>query len=101
MSNVEKRKSTPIYSGVVKYFPDALKEVAKVSQAGNDQHHKGEPLHWDKTKSTDQEDALLRHLTDHASGNAYDSDGQLHLAKVAWRALASLQTYLEKEGKNE
>ena len=28
-------------------------------------------------------------------GNPVDEDGVLHLAKVSWRALASLQIYLE------
>lgn len=93
----EERKATPIYSGVIKYFPNALKEVSRVSQAGNDQHHKGEPLHWDRAKSTDELDALMRHLIDHASGEILDGDGQRHLAKVAWRALAMLQKELEND----
>ena len=90
----EERKKTPVYSGVLKYFPDALKEVSKCSQAGNDQHHADQPLHWDKEKSNDNEDALVRHLIDH-SKEPLDDDGVLHLAKVAWRSLAALQIYLE------
>lgn len=90
------RKSMPVYTGVLKYFPDALKEVSKVSNAGNSQHHPDKPLHWDKSKSTDNEDALVRHLIDH-SKNPVDDGGTLHLAKVAWRALASLQIYLEEK----
>jgi hypothetical protein len=93
-TKAQKRKQMPVYSGVLKYFPDALKEVSKASQAGNDQHHPDKPLHWDKTKSFDNEDALVRHLMDH-SKNPMDDDGVLHLTKVAWRALASLQIYLE------
>ena len=92
----KERKDTPVFSGVMKYFPDAIKAVARVSKAGNDQHHPGKPLHWDKSKSTDQEDALMRHLMDHFK-DPVDDDGQLHLAKVAWRALAALQTFLEKD----
>jgi len=94
ISKAQKRKQTPVYSGVLKYFPDALKEVSKASKAGNDQHHPNKPLHWDKTKSFDNEDALVRHLIDH-SKDPMDDDGVLHLTKVAWRALASLQIYLE------
>jgi hypothetical protein len=93
-TKAQKRKQMPVYSGVLKYFPDALKEVSKASQAGNDQHHPDKPLHWDKTKSFDNEDALVRHLIDH-SKDPMDDDGVLHLTKVAWRALASLQIYLE------
>ena len=88
------RKGMPVYSGVLTYFPDALKEVAKCSLAGQKQHNQGDKLYWDKNKSFDNEDALVRHLIDH-SKNPFDEDGVLHLAKVAWRALASLQIYLE------
>ena len=88
------RKGMPVYSGVLTYFPDALKEVAKCSLAGQKQHNQGDKLYWDKNKSFDNEDALVRHLIDH-SKNPVDEDGILHLAKVSWRALASLQIYLE------
>lgn len=93
----KKRKQEPVFSGVLAYFPDAIRYVARVSQAGNDQHHPGTPLHWDRNKSTDETDALARHLTDHAAGNIYDTDGIRHLGKVAWRALAALQKELEKD----
>mgnify|MGYP001626551529 CR=1 FL=1 len=90
------RKATPVFSGVLKYFPLAIKEVSKCSQAGNDQHGNGEKLFWDRTKSKDELDALARHLIDHGV-NPIDTDGVAHLAKVAWRALAALQKYLEGE----
>lgn len=86
------RKATPIYSGVIRYFPDALVAVAEVSRIGNEQHHPGEPLHWDRLKSTDELDALARHLVD---AGKFDSDGARHSAKVAWRALANLQKEIE------
>lgn len=82
----------PIYSGVLKYFPLALLEISKVSKSGNDQHNPGKPLHWDRSKSGDELDALLRHLID---AGTLDTDGQRHSAKVAWRALANLQKELE------
>ena len=87
------RKATPVFSGVLKYFPNALKEVSKCSQAGNDQHHPDKPLHWDMEKSKDEYDALTRHLIDHTI-NPIDDDGMLHLTKVCWRALAGLERYL-------
>ena len=93
--NAKKRKSMPVYSGVLKYFPNAIKEVSKTSKAGNDQHHPDKPLHWDMSKSKDEGDALVRHLIDH-SIDPVDDDGQLHLSKVAWRALAMLERYLTK-----
>ena len=87
------RKATPVFSGVLRYFPNALKEVAKCSKAGNDQHHPDKPLHWDMDKSKDEYDALTRHLIDHTI-NPIDDDGVLHLTKVAWRALAGLERHL-------
>jgi len=100
-TKAEERKGQPVYSGVLKYFPNALKEVSQCSLAGQKQHNHGDKLYWDKTKSTDNEDALVRHLIDH-SVNPMDDDGVLHLAKVAWRALAALEIYLTdgKEGIN-
>jgi hypothetical protein len=88
------RKSIPITTGVLDYFPRAMAEVAKVSKAGNDQHNPGMPLHWDKTKSLDHADCISRHLIDRGS---FDSDGQRHSAKLVWRALANLETELENE----
>ena len=94
----KKRKRTPVYSGVLKYFPDALQEVARASQAGNDQHHPDKELHWDKSKSYDHADALARHLLD---AGTLDDDGLRHSAKVAWRALAMLQIEIEREDRDE
>ena len=87
------RKNTPVFSGVLKYFPNALKAVARASKAGNDQHHPDKPLHWDMSKSSDEYDAMIRHLLDHQE-NPVDDDNVLHLTKVAWRALAGLERYL-------
>ena len=93
VSEAQKRKETPVFSGVLKYFPNALKEVSKCSKAGNDQHHPDKPLHWDMSKSKDEYDALTRHLIDHTI-DPVDTDGILHLTKVAWRALAGLERHL-------
>lgn len=96
-TDAKTRKAIPIYSGCVAYFPHALAEVARLSKIGNDQHNPGQPLHWDRSKSQDELDALMRHLTDHAANVPMDTDGVSHLAKVAWRALAMLEKELEKE----
>jgi hypothetical protein len=92
-NEAQRRKEIPVFSGVLKYFPNALKEVAKCSKAGNDQHHPDKPLHWDMNKSKDEYDALTRHLIDHTI-DPIDTDGILHLTKVAWRALAGLERHL-------
>jgi hypothetical protein len=90
----EQRKQRPLFSGVLRYFPDALMEVAFCSFMGNKQHHENKPLHWDKSKSTDEPDALMRHLKD---AGTVDSDGVRHSAKVAWRSLAMLQREIDAE----
>ena len=93
LSEAARRKAIPLCSGVLDYFPQALEEVARCSYVGNRQHNGDTPLHWDKSKSGDHADALLRHLKDRGT---VDTDGVLHSAKVAWRALAMLQTEIEK-----
>lgn len=86
------RKAVPIYSGVLKYFPDAIAEVARCSQVGNDQHNPGQPLHWAREKSGDHHDCVVRHLME---AGTVDSDGVRHAAKAAWRCLALLQLEIE------
>lgn len=88
------RKALPIATGVLDYFPDALAAVAEVSRVGNDQHNPGMPLHWDKNKSTDEANCLIRHFIQRGTR---DSDDMRHSAKVAWRALALLQREIEAE----
>lgn len=91
-TDAAQRKATPVFMGVLNYFPLAICAVAECSRVGNEQHHPGTPLHWDKNKSTDHADSLVRHLME---AGTVDTDGIRHAAKVAWRALALLQTELE------
>jgi hypothetical protein len=93
-TDAAERKATPIATGVLDYFPLAIAEIARVSKIGNDQHNPGQPLHWDRAKSRDEADALLRHFMERGKR---DSDGCLHTGKMAWRALAMLQKELEGE----
>ncbi len=88
------RKNEPIYSGVLRYFPDALAAVSRVSKVGNDKHNPGEPLHWSREKSNDHMDCVARHII---TPDEIDPDsGELHLAHAAWRILAALQLLEEK-----
>ena len=93
-TDAQERKGIPVCTGVLDYFPDAVAAVAHCSKVGNDQHNPGQPLHWAKEKSTDHADCIVRHLMDRGT---LDEDGVRHSAKVAWRALALLQTEIEQE----
>lgn len=93
-ADAKARKAVPIYSGFIKYFPRAIAAVAHLSQVGNDQHNPGQPLHWDRSKSGDELDALMRHLLE---ADGVDKDGIDHLCKVAWRSMAALEKRLEKQ----
>jgi hypothetical protein len=87
------RKGVPLASGLLDYFPDALFDVARLSQIGNDKHNPGQPLHWSRNKSNDHRDTIMRHL---AESGVIDTDKVLHDTKVAWRALAQLQLSIER-----
>jgi hypothetical protein len=88
------RKQHPVATGVIDYFPLALMAVAHLSWVGNEQHNPGTALHWDRSKSGDEADALMRHFIERGT---FDTDGVRHSAKVAWRALALLQKEIENE----
>jgi hypothetical protein len=93
-SDPQARKKYPMGVGLLDYFPDALAEVSKVSWTGNQQHNPGQPTHWARAKSMDQDDTLIRHFIERG---CMDTDGCRHSAKLAWRALALLQIELENE----
>lgn len=89
------RKSVPLARGLLDYFPAALCAVAALSLKAQEQHHPGAELHWDRNKSADHADCIVRHLL---SRGTIDTDGIPHSVKVAWRALALAQEELEKDG---
>jgi hypothetical protein len=93
-SDAKARKALPIATGCLDYFPKALAAVAEVSRVGNEQHNPGKPLRWDRTKSTDEADCLMRHFLERGT---MDKDRIRHSAKVAWRALALLEKEIEAE----
>ena len=82
----KERKSVPVYTGFIKYFTRAIAEVAKISYIGGLQHGQTpETLFWDRTKSKDELDAMMRHVLDE------------DWAQVAWRAMANLEKKLEEK----
>jgi hypothetical protein len=92
----KERKQIPIFSGFIKYFPAAIAAVAAHSFASNEQHNPGEPVHWARDKSTDQLDALARHLTELAEATTLDEEIEL-LKAIVWRGSAQLQLKCEEK----
>lgn len=94
------RKATPLATGCLDYFPDALAAVAQLSLLANEKHNPGEQMQWSKHKSPGHADSLLRHLVDRGK---WDTEGYAepvrHSAEVAWRALALLQIEIEADRK--
>ena len=83
-TDAKERKAIPVYTGFINYFPKAIAAVAKVSLVGGIQHGQtAETLHWDRSKSGDELDAMMRHIL--------DGDWE----QVAWRAMANLEKKLE------
>ena len=85
---------SPVWRGVVDYFPRALKAVALVSLFGATKYTwKG----WESVPDgeTRYANALVRHLLDEAIDGAVTPDSKLlHAAHVAWNALAVLELKL-------
>lgn len=96
------RKTMPLCRGLLDYFPDALAAVAQVSYYGNEKHNPGQPIHWERGLSMDQEDALMRHLAERGGlDEVMPGVFVRHSAQVAWRALAMLQLELEESAKTD
>jgi hypothetical protein len=82
--NAEERKKCAVYRGFFAYFPDAIAAVATHSVQSNEQHNPGTEPHWDRSKSPDELDAMLRHVLEQ------------EWVAVAWRAMANLQKQIEQ-----
>lgn len=93
-SESQLRKESPVFSGVMAYFPDTFLAMARLSRKGNEKHNPGQPMHWAFEKSKDHADCVARHLEDF---DELDPEtNELHVISVAWRACALAQTVLEK-----
>lgn len=84
----ENRKDIRVFTGLLKYFPNACKYVGYVSYVANSQHNEGEEMHWAEEKSIGTGDEIVRHLMEKED---FDTDGLLHLGKSAWRAMELLE----------
>ena len=87
----------PVAQGVLQYFPRALTAVAEVSQIGARKYSwKG----WEKVPDgiNRYTNALARHLLAMDTEGTRDADtGCLHLAQVAWNALAALELTIREQ----
>lgn len=88
------RNQLCLFDGFMAYFPNAMAEVAKLSYAATQQHHPGDTMHWDRSKSLDHLNKIGRHMID---AGKLDDKGQRHSAALAWRAMAHLQEELERD----
>jgi hypothetical protein len=97
------------------YFPDAIEALVGLCIQGNVQHKvdtaavnpfklESDAITWDRSKSTDQMNTLMRHAWDHERAKRggpppgiYDVDGILHIVKVLWRAAAEAQLTIERQ----
>ena len=90
----ESRNAMPLFDGFMAYFPNAMAEVSRLSHDATKQHHPDQPMHWDRSKSTDHKNKIVRHLVD---AGKFDDKGHRHSTMVAWRAMALLQEELERD----
>lgn len=109
------RKDFPLLTFLAGYFPDAIEALVELSKAGNAQHGidgqvptnspfmlEGDRIAWDRDKSTNEVETMMRHLWDHERAkrgdhgmSKIDVDGVLHIVKAFWRAGAEAQKTIE------
>lgn len=106
------RKEFPLMTMLAGYFPDAVEALVELCKQGNVQHDvdanavnpfklQSDRITWDRSKSTEQTETLMRHVWDHerarrGCGSAIDEDGILHITKALWRAAAEAQLTIER-----
>jgi hypothetical protein len=87
---------SPVYQGLLDYFPRACLAVADVSAAGARKYAwKG----WESVPDGIKRygDALGRHIVNESIEGKFDSEGFRHAAQIAWNALARLELILKEE----
>lgn len=97
---------SPVFQGLLDYFPRACQAIAEVSAAGAEKYSwKG----WEKVDDgvNRYRNAAARHILYEAMEGLYDetmitTNGKkiLHLAQVAWNDLAALELFLREKEKN-
>lgn len=85
-----------VWNGVLGRFPEALRQVAAVSEYGKNKYGTWEGWRGVPDRLTRYRNALARHLLAWAEHQYDDTDSGLpHLAQVAWNALALLEILVE------
>lgn len=82
---------------LINVFPEALMAIGMCIEFGT--HKYPNPNNWKKVKGAKKryQDSLMRHLIKHNAGDIIDEETNLlHLAHMAWNALAILQLYMMK-----
>ena len=92
----EEEYKPPSVTHVLRFFPEAMEELALVCEAGGKKYHGGN-VSWDRARSVHDMESLGRHLMQCVSDplSMNDDSDTYHLAHVAWRALAALQRALD------
>lgn len=88
---------SPVFRGLLQYFPRACRAVANVSLFGANKYTwKG----WEKVPDGPNRygDALARHIVDEQIDGPIDpTTGLMHAAQQAWNALARLELMLQEQ----
>lgn len=88
---------SPVYRGLLDYFPRACLAVAEVSDRGAQKYSwKG----WEKVSDgvNRYQDAMVRHIANESIEGRTDSEtGLYHKAQIAWNALAALELFLREQ----
>ena len=93
-TDAKARKAIPIHTTLFKYWPDAVAALAECCVVGGAQHgQEVSELHWDRAKSGNELDAMMRHALD---AGYLDTDQIRHSTKILFRAFCNLQLELEK-----
>lgn len=88
---------SPVWQGFLNYFPDAIREVAKVSEFGAKKYDWN---NWQQLENgyTNCTNSLARHLCNEAEKGPEGLDDEselLEAAHTAWNAMARLQFILK------
>jgi len=95
-TDAQERKTYPVFTGLLNYFPHACAAVAHHSFVGNEQHNAGEPMHWAKEKSVGTGDQVVRHIMEGWKEFNLDKDATESFCAQAWRAFELLERYLTR-----